>query len=207
MNVLALALLAALPNIDVVDDSGRVRSTAEWKGVPTIVAPMYARCPLACPMIAQALKKGVARSDAPPVSYRIVLFSFDPHDTPEDLRRFRERQKIPLNWSIVAPTKKGDARLFLDACGYRFGEVRGAFTHPNAIIALTADLEVAQFIIGTNYDIDAALVTARGSTDWIGRYGGWMLALALFACLLSAVYLVTLIGMKTRKQKPETRTV
>ena len=187
-----------LPVIDIIDDSGRVRSTAEWKGIPTILAPMYARCPVACPLIASALKRGAAESSAGPSTYRVVLFSFDPHDTPADLRRFREREGIPLAWTVASAVHPGDARHMLDGIGYHYGEVGGYFTHPNEVIALTADLKTAKALIGTSYDVDDLLAAARGGSDWIGRYGGWMLALLLLACLLSAVHLMTLFTARPR---------
>jgi cytochrome oxidase Cu insertion factor (SCO1/SenC/PrrC family) len=187
-----------LPNIDVIDDAGRVRSTAEWSGIPTILAPMYARCPVACPLIAAALKRGVAQSSASPSAYRVVLFSFDPHDTPAGLRRFREREGIPLAWTVAAAAHPGDARRMLDAIGYRYGEAGGYFTHPNEVIALTADLKTAKALVGTTYDIDDLLAAARGGGDWIGRYGGWVLALLLLALLLSAIHLVTLFTARPR---------
>jgi protein SCO1/2 len=180
-----------IPDIDIIDDTGRVRSTAEWRGTPTIVAPMYCRCPLACPMIAQGLKRGVAASSASATSYRVVLFSFDPKDKPEDLRRFREKQKIPLAWTVATAARPGDARRLLDAAGYRYGEAGGHFTHPNAIIALTPDLETAKFLVGTSYDVDDALAAARGGRDWIGQYGGWMLGALLLVSVLSAIYLMS----------------
>jgi cytochrome oxidase Cu insertion factor (SCO1/SenC/PrrC family) len=201
MNTLAAVLLFAVslfavssPNIDVIDDQGRVRSTAEWNGTPTILAPMYARCPLACPMIAQGVKRGAAESSAPISSYRVVIFSFDPRDTPADLRRFRERQRLPLHWSVVKAVHKGDERRLLDALDYHYGQAGNHWIHPNAIIALTADGVPAKTLNGTNYDIDAALAAARGGRDWIDRYGGWMLALLLFVCLLSVVYLGSLLS-------------
>jgi cytochrome oxidase Cu insertion factor (SCO1/SenC/PrrC family) len=187
-----------LPIIDIVDDAGRVRSTADWKGIPTIVAPMYARCPVACPLIAGALKRGAAQSSAAPSTYRIVLFSFDPHDTPADLRHFREREGIPLAWTVATAVHLGDARRMLDGIGYRFGETGGYFTHPNEVIALTADLKTAKALTGTSYDVDDLLAAARGGRDWIGRYGGWILALLLLALLLSAIHLVTLFSARPR---------
>lgn len=186
-----------IPDIEIIDDNGRTRSTAEWKGIPTILAPLYSRCPLACPMIAQGLKRGVAQSDASSSSYRVVLFSFDPRDTPADLRRFRERNQIPLAWTVAASPRKGDARRLLDTIGYRYGEAGGHFTHPNAVIALTSNLTTAKFLLGTTYDIDDALAASRGRRDWIGRYGGWMLALLLFVCLLAVIQLVTLLGTRS----------
>jgi cytochrome oxidase Cu insertion factor (SCO1/SenC/PrrC family) len=187
-----------LPVIDIIDDGGRVRSTAEWKGIPTILAPMYARCPVACPLIASALKRGVAQSSAAPSTYRVVLFSFDPHDTPADLRHFREREGIPLAWTVATAAHPGDARRMLDGIGYRYGETGGYFTHPNEVIALTPDLKTAKALIGTNHDVDDLLAAASGGGDWIGRYGGWILALLLLALLLSAIHLVTLFTTRPR---------
>ena len=190
---LLVALALPLPEIPVIDENGQVRSTAEWRGTPTIVAPLYTRCPLACPLIAQGLKRGVAEASANPASYRVVLFSFDPRDTPADLRRFRERFQIPLAWTIVA-TRGNDARRLLDAAGYRYGDAGGYFTHPSAVIVLTPGLVPATTLYGTKYDVDAALAVASGSRDWMGRYGGWLLALLLFLALLAVVYLLTLLN-------------
>jgi len=210
--VIALLLVAPLaargsgqqlPNIDIVDDSGRVRSTAEWSGIPTILAPMYTRCPIACPLIVSALKRGVAQSSATPSTYRVVLFSFDPHDTPADLRRFREREGIPLAWTVATAAKKGDARRMLDAIGYRYGEAGAYFTHPNEVIALTPDLKTAKALVGTNYDIDDLLAAARGGRDWTGRYGGWILAILLLVCLLSVIQLLTFFGARSRDRRVE----
>jgi len=189
-----------LPNIDIIDDSGRVRSTAEWNGVPTILAPMYVRCPIACPLIASALKRGVAQSSAAPSTYRVVLFSFDPHDTPADLRRFRERESIPLAWTVATAANKGDARRMLDAIGYRYGEAGAYFTHQNEVIALTPDLKTAKALVGTTYDVDDLLAAARGGRDWIGRYGGWMLAVLLLLCLLSVIQLLTFFSMRQERR-------
>ena len=189
-----LVIGASLPETTIVDDSGRVRSTAEWKGTPTILAPIYVRCPLACPMIARGLKRGAAESSASASTYRVVLFSFDPRDTPADLRNFREQHQIPLAWTVATAAHKGDERRMLDALGYRYGEAGGHYTHPNAVIALTPDLKTAKVLFGTTYDIDAALDVARGGHDWIGQYGGWMLGVLLLVFLLSVVYLVTLVS-------------
>ncbi|MEO8034352.1 MAG: SCO family protein [Acidobacteriota bacterium] len=186
----------SLPVIEVIDDNGRVRSTAEWKGVPMILAPIYSRCPLACPLIARGLKKGVAKSSAPPSSYRVVLFSFDPHDTPADLRRFRDRERLPLGWTVAKAVRNDDTRRLLDAAGYRYAEAGGTFIHENAVIALTADLRTAAMLRGTSYDIDDALAAAQGRRGWVGRFGGWLLAPLLFISMLAAVYLLTLLGAR-----------
>lgn len=182
----------SIPNIEVMDENGRVRNTSEWAGTPTIVAPLYSRCPLACPMIVRGLKRGIAETTTPPSKYRVVLFSFDPRDTAADLRRFRDRNNVPLNWSVVVARGNG-ARQLLDAIGYRYGDANGLYVHPNAVMVLTSDLKTAKFLFGTNYDartLDEALAIAGGRRDWIGNYGGILLAGLLLIALLAAVYLV-----------------
>jgi len=212
MNALVLAALLSvsvapefvvgksIPDVRVIDENGRSRSTSEWKGLPTIVAPLYTRCPIACPLIVKGIQRGVAESAKSPTEYRVVILSFDPRDTPADLRRFRERNHIPLSWSLViAPD--GGARTILDAIGYRYGDAGGVWAHPNAIVALTRDLKTAKWLFGTSYDggaIDNALAVAGGRRDWIARFGPILLALLLLTALLSVIYLVTLVGQQKR---------
>jgi len=186
-----MILAALLLAIHVTDDTGRVRSTDDWKGVPTIVAPMYARCPLACPLIAEGLKRGVNESKATPGTYRVVLFSFDPRDTPRDLQLFRERHRIPLSWSIVKANDSADAHRFLDALDYHYADAKGLFAHPNEVIVLDRAMKPAKVMAGTNYDIDAALAIARGRRDWIGQFGGQILAGLILVSVFAAIRMFT----------------
>lgn len=212
MIVLALALLAAgiqaefpvgqrVPAVTLIDDSGRTRSLDEFRGQPVIVAPLYTRCMLACPLIASGLKRAAAESKTLPSTYRVIVFSFDARDTPADLRRFREKYQFPISWT-VATASPADVRRLTDALGYRFAEAPGGFTHPNAIAALTPDLVTARFLHGTAYpaaDFDAALSVARGGIDWVGRFGPVAIAFLLFAATLAGGYLVLLV---TRRKSP-----
>jgi protein SCO1/2 len=186
-----LALLIALPNIDFIDDSGRSRTIDTWKGTPTILVPIYTRCPSACLLLTRSLKHAVLRSNANPAGYRVVLFSFDPRDTPADLRAFRERERVPLPWTIA--TARPDAvRALMDAIGFRYADTNGQFLHPSFAVALTPDLQPAKTLAGTAFDgddIDRALVIARGGRDWLGDYGAYALAVLILACTLSAVYI------------------
>jgi cytochrome oxidase Cu insertion factor (SCO1/SenC/PrrC family) len=190
--VLGGAAAASPRLIDVTDEYGRTRSISEFRGSPVLLAPMYAHCPLACPLIARGLRKATAQSNTSPASYRVVLFSFDPRDTPADLRLFRERQQLPLSWTIVRANSAADAHRFLDALGYRYADTNGLFDHINAVVALTSDLRPAKFLYGTSYSgrqVDEALGIARGQRDWIGRFGGVMLAALLFIAALSVIYI------------------
>ncbi|HET8797655.1 MAG TPA: SCO family protein [Thermoanaerobaculia bacterium] len=187
---------AELPVIDVVDDTGRVRSTAEFRGAPMILVPLFTRCPLACPMIVRGVKRGTLGARATPSSYRVVVLSFDERDTPADLRRFRERNQIPLSWTVVH-ARKGGARRLLDAAGYRYADTGGQFTHPNAVVAVTRNGRTAKWLHGTSWegrDIDDALAVAEGRRDWITQAAPWLLGLLIVVAILAAISLMTLAG-------------
>lgn len=181
-----------VPIVDLVDDSGATRSLESFRGAPLILAPIYTSCPLACPTIANNLVAAAAASNESPATYRVVFLSFDPKDDVAALRRFRERQKVPLAWT-VATAKPEDVRRLLDSVGYSFREAGGHFTHPNMVIALTGDLKTAKYMMGTTYDLDEALAIARGAKDWVSRYGALALSVMLFVCISSLVYLVVLV--------------
>ena len=179
-------ILAVL--ISFFNDRGEVRTTDAWRGLPTIVAPIYTRCPVACPMIVSGLKRALAESNAQPGTYRVVLFSFDARDTPADLRRFREQHRVPIDWT-VASARDADIRALTDSIGFRFAQSRGGFTHPNMIVGLTPDLQVAGVLNGTEYragDIERLLA----GRDFLERYAGPLTALLLFAALGAAAYAV-----------------
>ncbi len=203
--VLLALVLTSTPNIDVMDEYGRQSSMSEFRGAPVLLAPMYAHCPLACPMIARGLKKGLAQSSASPTSYRVILFSFDPRDTPADLQLFRERQQLSLSWTIVRANDSAGAHRFLDALGYRYADTNGLFNHLNAVVALTPQLQPAKFLLGTSYrprDLDDALRVASGRRDWIGKYGGFLLAALTFTAILSMIYLVTSLRPEAQGPRP-----
>jgi cytochrome oxidase Cu insertion factor (SCO1/SenC/PrrC family) len=195
-----------LPAMQIVDDAGRARSLESWKGVPTLLVPIYTRCPLACPMIVSGVKRGTSASRASADSYRVVLFSFDPRDTSADLLAFRERQHVPISWT-VARAEPADARRLMEAIDFRWTEDRGSILHPNLVVALTPDLKTASYLFGTDFsagDIDRALGVARGGHDWIARFGPFALATLLLVAIASAGYLATLTG-RNRGPRPEAR--
>lgn len=178
--------------IEIVDDNGTVRSLESFKGAPMILAPIFTSCPLACPTIANNLITAAGKSDESLSGYRVVFLSFDPDDDIAALKRFRQRQGVPLAWT-VARAEPQDVRRLLDAVGYSYREVGGQFTHPNMVIAFTPELKTAKYMTGTTWDLDEALRIARGSRDWVQRYGAVALSAMLLACISSLVYLVVLI--------------
>lgn len=157
-------------------------------GKPAIVVPMYVRCPSACLTITRNMKKAAAKAHASPDSYNVVLFSFDPRDTPADMRGFAEREKVPANWTLITATPDQITTL-IDTIGFRYMQQNGGFAHPSVAAVFTSDLRFVKVMSGNALDVDEALALAHGGRDWIGQFGGYALAFLLFACTVSAIYL------------------
>ena len=193
--MLVAALLLA--RIEFFNDRGETRTAGDWRGLPAILAPVYTRCPTACPLIVAGLKKALAASNARPGTYRVILFSFDPRDTPADLRRFREQHGIPIDWTI-ASAREPDIRALTDSIGFHYAQTGGGFAHPNMIVGLTPQLRVSKVLTGTEYragDIEDVLA----GRDWLDRYAGPIVAALLFVMLGAAGYL-TVRPSRTRSR-------
>src|ERR1043166_1995324 len=91
--------------ITLTDDTGRNRQLSEFAGFPLVLLPIYTRCSTACVANVDQLKKVLADSSADPRQFRVLLFSFESAETPSTLAAYREREKVPLNWSIATASQ------------------------------------------------------------------------------------------------------
>ena len=185
--------------INWIDDTGRVRGLSEFSGFPVVLLPIYTRCPSACIANVDQLKTALAGSSADPRQFRVLLFSFDPTDTPEKLTTYRAREKIPLGWFVgTGPQQNIDA--LLESIGFQYGRAGTEFTHPNIVLFLDSKLRIAKWIYGTDYsgdDVDRALKVATGESDWIGQHSEWLYTLLLLASSVLCVALVYYVAELT----------
>jgi cytochrome oxidase Cu insertion factor (SCO1/SenC/PrrC family) len=179
---------------------------SKFTGHPVILLPVYTRCRTACVTNLARLKSALADAAADPTQFRVLLFSFDPTDTPAVLARYRSRENIPLGWSIGTSSKPEIAAL-LESIGFQYGEAGKEFTHPNMLVFLDGNLHIAKWIYGDNYtgnEIDAALRVAAGESDWIGRHSDVLYALLLFSatlcCVALSYYLLQLIVLRRARR-------
>jgi cytochrome oxidase Cu insertion factor (SCO1/SenC/PrrC family) len=179
-------------SINWIDDTGRARQLSEFAGYPLILLPIYTRCYGACVQNIDRLKQTLAAVSNDPSQFRVLLFSFDAGDTPATLTTYREREKIPLGWS-VGGAMQPDIDALLESIGLQIGKAGAEFTHPNALIFLDPNLRIAKWIYGTDYssaDVDRALQIATGRNDWIGQHGDFLYAVLLFGATILCVALV-----------------
>src|SRR5262249_53778427 len=130
--------------------------------------------------------------------FRVILFSFDPNDTPATLANYRKREGIPLAWSIGRASQQ-DIDALLESIGFQAGKAGTEFVHPNLIVFFDSKLRIAKWIYGTDYSgrgIEAALKVAAGETDWIGQHSQLIYSLLVFGasilCVILSSYLIRL---------------
>lgn len=110
----------SLPPLALADDRD---ARVSLQG-PLLLLPIFTRCTGTCPQTAVALHRA---NPAMPV----VLLSFDPADTAQDLRDFRARFDLPAQWRLVRALDTGAARAFLDQLDFHVMTAEGGFDHPN----------------------------------------------------------------------------
>ena len=196
----------AVTAIDWIDETGATRNLSQFAGYPVILLPIYTRCRSACVQNVDRLKNALAASSADPRQFRVLLFSFDSTDHPATLAKYRDRESIPLSWSIGSASQPNIDAL-LDSIGFQVGKAGSEFTHPNMVLFLDSNLRLARWIYGTGYstdDVDNSLRVASGESDWLSRYSQWFYAVFLFAgsllCVALFYYLAQLKAQRTRER-------
>ena len=203
-NVVDLAPQRGRPvrSINWTDESGRARQLSEFSGYPLILLPIYTRCPGPCLQNVDRLKEALADASNNPRQFRVLLFSFDPSDNAATLAKYRQRENIPLSWSIGSASQ-AEVDALLGSIGVQVGNAGTEFTHPNVVLFLDSNLRIAKWIYGTAYtgrDVDAALKIAGGESDWIGQNAQLLYSLLLFAgsvlCVTLCYYVTQLFALR-----------
>jgi protein SCO1/2 len=178
---------------ELVDEHGNSLRVSDLAGKPLIVSPIFLSCPHACPMITESLRAGLSNIGQPGEHYNILSVSFDPADTIEDLRSYRENLALPDGWILaVSPNKTLDA--FLESLDFNYSPVPGGgFAHANIVAFLTPDQTVSQYLHGLSYEeiaIRRALMTASSGPSLVAKYRGVIFAVMAIAALALALVII-----------------
>lgn len=189
-----------LPELQVLDEENRSADLSTFivsAGVgPVMLLPAYTRCQGSCPLTVRALLK--ATSTPAKTDYRVILLSFDVHDTAEDLRHFRKHESIPDTWQLVRSTDGAALRKFLDTFSYSFMQSQSGFEHPSQLLFLSEGLEWKGNLSGTELTAEE-LEEALARTHWshlrtlASRPESW-LAVGLFGLICGLV--VTFVAVR-----------
>jgi cytochrome oxidase Cu insertion factor (SCO1/SenC/PrrC family) len=155
---------------------------------PVILLPVYTRCAASCPVLTQKLEQETARMGASGV-YRVLVFSFDPRETVDSLRSFREREHVPANWILVRANET-EIRQFFDFFHYSVMTEGSMLIHPNELFLLDDDLHWRTTLIGEDWNseelqINLRRIETQGFAGWIAMNPAVLAAIGFGGLVLS----------------------
>ncbi len=161
-----------VPDVALIDQNDKRRSTSEWKGSPVVITFIYTRCPLPnfCPLMDQnfaALQGAIKKDPALNGKAQLMSVTFDPdHDTPPVLAAQARKMKAdPAVWTFLT----GD-RATLDGFAMRFGvgviretDAGQTITHNLRTTLVGADGKVIKFWTGSDWTPSSVLADLRAA--------------------------------------------
>jgi protein SCO1/2 len=152
------------------DEGGNSISLKHLIHKPTILAPVYYRCPNVCSFLLFNLAGVINKIPSEPgKEYQVLAFSFDETEKPI---LALEKKKIVLK--MIEKTFPEDAWRFLtgnreniqkltDAIGFHFKRQGQDFLHPVSLVILSPEGKITRYLYGTEFlpfDIKMALLEA-----------------------------------------------
>ncbi len=146
-------------------------------GKPTILVPVYYRCPMLCTKVLNGLLESLRKM--PPnytagQQFQVVTLSMDPKEHGEHARPKKKaylteygRPGAETGWRFLTGTEPNIAKV-LDAVGYRFefDKMMKEYNHPSALVILSPQGKVTRYFYGIGYDgeyeIDGEKVEVNG---------------------------------------------
>ena len=165
----------AVPDVVLVDQSGRSLRLAEYRGRALAVTFVFTRCPMPdfCPLMMrnfQAAHATLARDAALAARTHLLTISFDTkHDTPEVLRAFGkpfQKTATPFTHWTLATGKDEVIRELGGALGLDYVEEDRSFTHNLRTAVLDRDGKLRRLFGGNEWtpeELVAELKAAAGA--------------------------------------------
>lgn len=153
------------------DEQGTPVRLADLITKPTIIAPVYYRCPNVCHFLQGDLARVLpglklkAGED-----YQVISFSFDETETAELAQRSRNTYYAAMHnnypeqaWRFLTGDRETIQQL-TNAAGYRFQRVEHEFLHPVVFFVVSPDGKIVRYLHGTHIvpkDLTLALYEAK----------------------------------------------
>jgi protein SCO1/2 len=165
--------LGARIPLDLVfrDEQGNPVTLAELVTKPTILAPVYYRCPNVCHFLQGDLARvlpGIKLKAGE--DYQVISFSFDETESPELALRTRNTYYAAMKnqypdkaWRFLTGDLESIRKL-TDAAGYHFQRVGTEFLHPVVFFVVSPEGMIVRYLHGTHIvpkDLTLALYEAR----------------------------------------------
>ena len=158
-------------DLTFIDESGQAVTLRQMITGPTIIAPIYYRCPNVCNFLQSDLARVLPDIRRQPgVEYNVLSVSFDETETPELAAKSKAmyfksmRAAFPDDaWHFLTGDKEAIMQL-TGAAGYRFRKMHdGQFLHPVVVFVVDSQGKIIRYLHGTRFlpkDLTLALVEA-----------------------------------------------
>lgn len=158
-------------DLTFTDEDGKPVKLSDLVDKPTVIAPVYYRCPNVCHFLqgdlARVLPQLKLKAGA---DYQVVSVSFDERETSELAKRSRNTYYAAMKnnypdqaWRFLT----GDLETILkltDSAGYRFQRVGTDFLHPVTFFVVSPEGMIVRYLHGTHVlpkDLTLALYEAK----------------------------------------------
>ncbi len=143
----------AVPDILVrVSPDRGVRLSQLWSEKPLLITLVFSRCAGVCSPFLRSLVEATARIGGVGADYRVVVLSFDPDDTLEDMQCMAKTVGVAgrPGW-LFGTASAQDIRRLADSMGFWFRRVEGIsqYDHP-AMLAGVRNGRVLRILVGAN---------------------------------------------------------
>lgn len=145
------------------------------KGKPVVIALVYFRCPMTCPLVLDRLQFGLnGLSYIAGADFNTLVISFDPTETAAAAAEQKMlylggytkpvTQVVKDGWEfLVSPDSSASMLARSVGFQYKFIPDTSQYSHPTALVVLTPEGKVARYISGLDYtsqDLRLALLEA-----------------------------------------------
>ncbi|HVS02221.1 MAG TPA: SCO family protein, partial [Thermoanaerobaculia bacterium] len=212
------------------DESGESVRLGDYFGdKPVLLVPAYYRCPMLCGLVLEGVSRSLkVLAFGAATDYQLVVFSFNPEETPADAAARKERALALYGrdggdpgWHFLTGDQEAIAQL-TRAIGYRYGfdAARGEYVHAAGILALTPDGTIARYFYGVELApkdlrlglveasqgrlgtvIDQALLYCYRYDPAVGRYSLLTMRLVRIGGAVTVLGLGLLIGLLLREER------
>lgn len=152
----ALASLLNAPT-EWPDEQGSLRTLAEFRGTPVVVAPFFTSCVARCPITVQKLQELDAAFVEAHAPLQVLLVTLTPRsDTRDRLLAYKSAHHLGASWHLLRGSDTA-TRALARQLGLRMIEDDEEVDHDVRIVLFDANGHVARAYDGWRFDIADAL--------------------------------------------------
>lgn len=123
----------------LMDREDKVRSLQSLLDKPTLLAPVFSKCPSVCPLMMATMRREMQK--LPSRAIQVIVLSFAKEDQAQDLVDFAQKHQLPDDWQVLR-ISQGRTELF-DQLHYPIMELEdGEYSHQGVIFGLSQNATI-----------------------------------------------------------------